>query len=182
MTKAGFSFIEIMVVILLLGIMATVLIPNLNRLRPGYNRRLFVTELNNLLLFAWRNALITQRLHRLLFDVQKRKVRVQVEGEEQGKEKKFYDIPVQYTKTEYQWPESITLKELFVGKEEQLARPGIKTETTWFYIVPEGMSQEVVINALDSSNIDASGKEKQIGLVINPFTVQLSAHETFQKP
>jgi len=180
--NSGFSFLELMVVILLLGIMATVLVPNLQRLRPGYQRRLFITELNSLLLFAWRNALITQRVHRLLFDIGKRVVRVQAEVEEKGKEKEFYDLQTQYIKTYYQWPENIIIKELFVGKEEQLQRPGMKTESTWFFLVPEGMSQEVIINALDTNDTDAQGKEKQIGLVINPFTVQLSAYEIFQKP
>ncbi len=181
-SKSGLSFLELIVVILLLGIMATVLIPNLSRLRPGYQRRAFVTELNNLLMFAWRNALITKRVHRLLFDIKKRVVHVQVETQEKGKEKAFYAVQTQYIKTYYQWPENITIKQLFVGKEEQLQRPGIKTETVWFFVVPEGMSQEVIINALDASDSDVQGKEKQIGLVINPFTVQLSTYETFQKP
>ena len=162
--------------------MATILIPNLQRIRPGYQRRSFIVELNNLLMFAWRNALITQSVHRLLFDIKKRVIHVQIEIEEKGKEKNFSDVPTQYVKTYYQWPENITIKQLFVGKEEQLQRPGIKTETVWFFIVPEGMSQEVIINALDASDSDVQGKEKQIGLVINPFTVQLSTYETFQKP
>lgn len=162
--------------------MTTILIPNLPRLSPGYQRRAFITELNNLLMFAWRNALTSQRVHKLLFDFKKRTVRVQVEMEEKGTEKKFYDLQTQYIKTYYQWPENIAIKQLFVAKEEQLQRPGIKTETTWFFVVPEGMSQEVIINAVDTNDLDAQGKEKQIGLVINPFTVQLSVYDIFQKP
>lgn len=180
--QAGFSFIELMVVILLLGIMATILIPNIAYVRPGYERRAFVAQVNNLLRFAWRDALISQKIHRIHFDLKKRIIRVQVEGAEHGNEKKFYDVKTQYVKSWYEWPEHIIIKQLFVGKEEQLQRPGTKTESAWFFIVPEGMSQEVIINALTTIEKDEKGKEKQIGLVINPFTAQLNAYETFQKP
>jgi len=162
--------------------MGSVLVPNLARITPGYERRAFITKLNNLLLFSWRNALITQRVHRLLFDINKHIVRVQAQKEEEGKDPSFYDVQTEYVQTHFQWPESITIKQLFVGKEEQLQRPGIKTEEVWFFVVPNGMAQEVIINTLDTKDLDVQGKERQIGLVINPFTVQMSTHDTFQKP
>ena len=66
-SKHGFTFIELVVVIMILGIVATIVVPNLQKRLPGYQRKAFVNELNTLTALGWQNALSTQKVHRIFF-------------------------------------------------------------------------------------------------------------------
>ena len=61
-----------------------------------------------------------------------------------------------------------------------MAREGRQTTELWFFIVPEGLAQDVVINLLDMRDKDR-GKAKQVGLVLNPFAAQFKSYDSFQK-
>ena len=58
---------------------------------------------------------------------------------------------------------------------------GHDTGETWFYVVPDGMTQRVTINMTDSQDIDSGGRPAKIGLVLNPFNAQFATHDTFKK-
>jgi len=47
--------------------------------------------------------------------------------------------------------------------------------------MPDGLSQDVIINFIDSQDPLPDGKMRQIGLVLNPFTVQFKEYDSFQK-
>jgi prepilin-type N-terminal cleavage/methylation domain-containing protein len=173
--QLGFSLLELLVVMMLLGIMATVSVRVFQSVRPGYARRAFVAKVNSLLITAVRSALMTQRVQRLLFDLEHNTLYVQESSAKDDQKENFQDIAVEYVDTRYTWPETITLQQFFIGKKDEMA--GKKTTKVWLYIMPDGTAQDVTINAVDTAD-----KQKQIGLVINPFTAQLSMYDTFQKP
>ncbi|MGE0206655.1 MAG: Tfp pilus assembly protein FimT/FimU [Candidatus Babeliales bacterium] len=182
--KKGFTFLELMVVILILGIIATIAVPALQNRLPGYQRKQFIAEVDSLSRLAWQEALVQQKALRLLFTLDKRLMSVQIAtgGFDKDGNPTFAPVDIPYLKSSYQWPDSIEIKQFFIGKKDFLTRPGIKTETIWFYYAPEGLVQPVIINMLDTSNQDAQGKARQISLVMNPFTGQFKEYEEFQKP
>ncbi len=177
--KQGFSLLEIMVVILLLGIVATIVIPNLQQRVPGHKRKAFISELNTLMALGWQDALASQKIIRVFFDVEKRVV--SLESEEPGAsagEVMYKPITQTYRANSYEWPEQIEIKNFFIDGNDELNQPERKTSSMWFYIMPEGLSQNVIINVEDTSQTQPI----RLGLVLNPFTVQLKEYDTFQKP
>ncbi|MEX0940272.1 MAG: type II secretion system protein [Candidatus Babeliales bacterium] len=181
--KKGFTFLELVVVIMLIGLLATIVVPNLQNVIPGYKRKEFLSRLTGLVRLSWQQALITQRAHRVLFDLEKRIVQVEIESEKKDKKAKplFEPIKISYLNSTYQWTENIEIKQFFVEGKELIARPGIKTEQVWFYIAPDGLAQEVIINFVDTAQLDA-GRPTTISLVLNPFSAQFREYDTFQKP
>lgn len=174
-SKHGFTLIELLVVILLLGIMATIIVPNLQQRVPGYQRKAFVTELNTLVALGWQAALSSQKVHRIFFDFTKRVAKVEVEEPGAAKDLVVYN-PLQqaYRKTWYEWPENIEIKDFYIGG---IKDPG-ELLNIYFFIVPDGLTQDVIINAVDTSQTTPIN----LGLVLNPFTAQFKEYDTFQKP
>jgi prepilin-type N-terminal cleavage/methylation domain-containing protein len=174
----GFTFIELVVVIMILGIVATMVVPNLQKRLPGYKRKAFVNELNTLLALGWQNALSSQKVNRVFFDFKKRIVKLEEEETGATPDKASYKPVTQaYRKTWYEWPEAIEIKNFIIDGVDEFGRDR-EVLTIWFYIVPEGLTQEVIINILDTSQTP----DIALGLVLNPFTAQLKEYGTFQKP
>ena len=180
--KPGFTLIELVIVLLILGLLAGVGIPALQNRLPGFKRNEFIARFNAMLNFAWQQALADQKTHQLLLDLNKHSIRIEAETEQKGRDGKpiFKPITATYFDTEYQWPDNIQFKQFFVDGTDMMR--GIKAEEMWFYVVPDGLVQAVIINLIDTSDEDARGEPLQFSLVVNPFTAQVTAHDTFQKP
>jgi len=183
-TKSGFMLIQLLVVLLLIGIMATVIVPNLQQLLPDFKRKEFVSQVQGLLSVAWQNTLATQRAHRLYFNLKQKYIQVQVEkkGAEKALKLEFEPLETAYLETTYKIPEQIELKTIYVGGQEKLKQVGIRVDAVWFYIGPGGLVQDTIINFADTRQTDAEGKASKWGLVVNPFTAQIKEYDAFQKP
>lgn len=180
MNSKGFTLLEILVAIALIVIMATVLIPNLGRQIPGYERKQMISSLNALTRLAWQNAVITNKIHKIVFNTEKKNVHVEIEQDAKDDKGEFLFKPLKeaYVKSSMHWPDRFQIKNFFIeGFDEMRRFGGGKTTTeTWFFVVPEGLAQEVTINMIDSKDV-VDGKPRQIGLVLNPFTAQFSVYE-----
>jgi len=179
--RSGFSLIEIMVALMIVGLLAAIISPNLVRRQPDYERQQFLGHLNALLRFTAQQAIITRTVHRLYFDFKNNKVIAQVKGE--GKNEKgeplFVPIKGRYLHSTLTWPKNLVVKQFSIEGTDEMARDTRPTEF-WFFIVPEGLTQDVVINMLDI-NKAYRDKPKQVGLVLNPFAAQFKIYESFQK-
>ncbi len=182
-TKPGFSFLEIVVVLLILGLIGSVIIPNLQFRAADYQRKELVQKLGALVRAGWQQALQSQQLHRVWFDLKTKIVRLErvIEPRGEGQKPRYEPVNVAYATTQFTLPDAITIKQFFIQSSDALNQPGIKVESVWFYIVPEGLVQEVIINALDGNDIDPQGQAHQFSLIVNPFTAQLSLYESFSK-
>ena len=182
--KAGFSLLEMMVVIGIIALMAAIVLPNLQTATPSKKRKQCVAEIQTLFGYAWQHALTTGKVHRLFFDFNKRTITIQMTEDtvDAKGDPLFVTVKEAYAKTIYQWPGNIIIKQFFIEGTDELNQLGKKTETVWCFIVPDGMAQPVIMNAIDTAQKDATGKDLQIGLVLNPFTARLKEYETFQKP
>ena len=174
-SRQGFTFLELMVVLFIMGLIAAIALPNLQGLLPGYKRREFIANLQNMFSLTWQHALATNKAHRVFFDFKKRIVQVEIE-DHVTKEGNPVFKPVQGTYQKYttQWPEALTIKQFFIEGQDEMARAGREILTAWVYIVPQGYAQDLIINMLDGT--------RQVGLVLNPFTMRFKTYDTFQKP
>ncbi len=47
--------------------------------------------------------------------------------------------------------------------------------------MPDGLTQTVTMNFLDTKQLNAAGKPRQFGLVLNPFNAQFKVYDGFQR-
>lgn len=179
--KQGFSLIELIVVIALIGIMATIAVSSYKALFPSSERKKFISQLNQLTSFAWKNAQITQRIHTIFFDIKNGKVRVQIDSGKRASGNKIVsqDIKRNYFSTSITIPRNIQIKNFIIEGFDEASKG--KLETVYFYIMPNGLAQQVTINFIDTKDKVGGGRARQIGLVLNPFTAQFKEYDTFQK-
>lgn len=184
MRNQGFTLIEILVAIAIIGLMATVVVPNLFGPTASRERKSYIAKVNGLLFLGWRQALITHKIHQITFDIKKKKVHVDVvEGMDSSDKPKTAPVKIDYLQTSIEWPEQFELKNFYIeGTDEVKQNLGNKTvEEYWFYIMPDGIAQDVTINIIDTKDVLPDGSPRPVGLVLNPFSVQLKEYDTFQK-
>lgn len=182
--KKGFTLIEILIVILIIGVMAAVIAPNFGSKKADQERQTFIAKLNALTQLAWQNALLSHSLHKVVFDFKKKMVSVeQATGEKdsQGNEK-FVPLERTYLETSIEWPDYLHIKNFYIeGFDEMKRSVAGETHETWFFVVPGGMTQRVTINATDTHDLQSNGRATKVGLVLNPFNAQFTSYDTFKK-
>lgn len=169
-----------MVVLTIIGLLAAIISPNFGRRKPEYERQKFLGSLNALVRFAAQQASVTGKLHRLYFDFDRNKVSVEVkaEGKNNKGEQAFKPVKAAYLHSSLTWPKYYWVQNFFIeGVDEGSATT---KKTAWFFIMPDGLAQDVIINIIDR-NPAYRGKPKQIGLVMNPFSAQFKIYDSFQK-
>ena len=186
-TKPGFTFIEIIVVLAIMGLLMAVVVPNIQRFRPGYERNLFVTTVSALVQRAWQNALATHELHRVWFNIEQRTVVIQQATDKHNRagEAIYQEISSEYIPASYTWPESLQIKDFFIDGTDFMHAPGtagVKIHEVWFYIYPDGSCQEVIINIFDTADTTESEAGTRLSLVLNPFSARFTQYGTFQHP
>lgn len=183
----GFTFIELVIVLAIIGVLATAIVPNFKRLWPGYQRKQFVDYMNSLMQVTWHNAIVTNRLHKINFDLEKREISVEIQGDKKPNfigDAPFLPMNSSYMKTKYQWePETFEFKNFYIAKRDEISLTlRGKSGKIWFFITPEGLAQPVILNIYDLKNAPPGQRGTEFSLVLNPFLVQFKAYENFQKP
>lgn len=180
----GFTLLEILIVVAVLGILAAAIVPNFRNLLPGRERKLFIGKLNGLMHTAWQRALVERKLQKISFDFDKRSIWLEsATGAIKEGNPEFARAKGSYVSTLLKIPKVIDVKNFIIEGFDEMGRygSGRKTTESWFYIIPDGMAQAVTINFLDTSNLNAAGKPRQFGLVLNPFNAQFKVYDAFQK-
>jgi len=178
--KFGFTLVEILVAIAIIGLLATIVPPLFRQAQPAAEREKFITQLNALMKFAWNNSIETGKVHRITFFLDKKRVAVAID---QGKKKK--PIPVQraYSDTWITIPRQLEVKNFYINGKDEFARYGAKGATDpWLFIFPQGLSQSIVINMFDTKDKINGRRNRPIGLVLNPFSAQFEVYNEFKKP
>lgn len=166
MPKApGFSFIELVVVILIIGIIATIVVP---ASRKKHAQRVdFIGQLNYLLQVSWQDAVVTGKMHRLVFDASQRKVlaEVAIDTPSHGTPKAFRSLGDKYYQAAVDWdPNQLVLIDVQAG-QQPVGRKAEQTAPT-ILIYPDGLAQPAHLNFSDTQG--------NFSLVLNPFTAQLA--------
>lgn len=182
--KRGFTLIELLITIAVIAILSAVIVPNVMRSKPGYERKSFIAELNGLLKYAQGNAIISHANQQILLDLARRQVelRAQTDNKDSKGEIVYKKVQGQYINTTVKIPENIDIKNFVIeGVDEMGKGAGRKTGEVWFFIIPEGLAQEVTMNFVDRSDRLYNDKPRPIGLVLNPFTAQFKEYDRFEK-
>jgi prepilin-type N-terminal cleavage/methylation domain-containing protein len=182
--KYGFTLIEVMMVIAILAIVMGLGLANMQQSTPRYERETFIARLNALLFLAWQNSIKSGRVHRVAFDFEARRIAIASETDVVDRATGDYvyqPLSRQYGRTEMTIPETLKIEQFVIeGYDEMRRRQGKKSAEAWFYLMPGGLTQEVVINMFDLKD-RREGKPRPIGLVLNPFSAQFDSYDTFQK-
>lgn len=184
MTRPGFSLIELVVAIGLLVLVAAVVVPRLGMRNPKQEREQFIAQLNGLTKFAWQNAITSRKTHQIDFDLQKKVVTILQDSGAEKKDGKLQTVPLQksHERTSIKIPPQLLVKNFYIeGFDEMTSRTGKEITGAYFYIIPEGLTQSVIINIVDTKE-RIVGRGKEIGLVLNPFSAQFKVYGTFKQP
>lgn len=177
MNKAGFTLIEIIIVIAIIAAMATIVSPLLFGPKAKAQRSQYIAQLNQLLFLGWQQARITGKIHTVEFNFTNKTVSLQIVEDDITKRK---PVSINYQQTQIEWPEQFDIKNFIIEGDDQMAQGGGK-RTSWFYIVPDGLTQDVILNFFDTKDLSPSGDPRPVGLVLNPFSAQFKEYDSFQK-
>ena len=152
-----------------------------------YEQKAFVTSLNAFLAEAWQRGLITQKVQKIVFDFAQHKVMLEQETDQydgQG-ERVFVPVVVEYASAQPSWSYDWEIRQFFVqGADEIVSQTNQHraANMVWFFILPGGLSQEVIINMVYIKDKQLGLEGKKNGLVLNPFTVQFKTYDEYQNP
>lgn len=180
----GFTLLEILIVVAIIGVVGAVIMPNMQKATPRYEREEFIARFNALAQLAWQQALVLNKVQRIHIDINKKLIFLQsATGEKDRSGEPAFITPTQLAvDVSFALPDQIVIKQFFVEGFDMMAKfTSSKTEEMWFYIMPEGVAQDVIINFLDKKDTK-NDAPRHVGLVLNPFTVQFKVYDAFQKP
>jgi prepilin-type N-terminal cleavage/methylation domain-containing protein len=184
--QPGFSLLELALVITIIGVLSYIVAPNFFRRGPLYERKAFVTMLNTIVRQAWIKSLETGNAHKVLFNLASRTIKLEEKTKETDHNGTSIFKPVFMNNVgqNYVWPEQFEVLHFFVQGVDEVAQHASEStmEDVWFFVVPEGMAQEVIINSMDRKDTYQDSDGKQMSLVLNPFRVQFKAYEEFKSP
>lgn len=182
MRNQGFTLIEIVVAIAIIGFMATIIAPNLFKPTAAQERKTFIAGINGLLFLCWQQALITHKIHMTTFDFKNKKVFLEiVQNIDNPSEPQKAPVKIEYQKTTIDIPEQFEVQNFYIEGYDEMSRSTGRYQF-FFYIMPDGMAQDVVINLIDTKDTLPDNSPRPVGLVLNPFSVQLKEYDTFKKP
>jgi type II secretion system protein H len=172
--RSGFTLIELMIVILIIAIMASVVGPRLFPQTARMERDQFMSGLNALMRVAATQAVATQALHQIYWRMADRIIELR-------KHTGAYDRagdPICKSVTQLAGQEQLKIPERFIIKKfiiegvNELAGDRSLKEV-WFYVVPDGTAQQVSITLVDTHE-EVNEAARTISLTLNPFTVQFT--------
>jgi len=184
--RPGIALLQLIIGMAMLAIIGAKVAPNLLGRMPLYQRQEFVSTLNSLAQQSWIGALETGNAYKIIFNLNKQTIKIEektAEFDEQG-EPVFKSVMIDSVGSYYEWPEHLEIKQFFVEGVDEIAQhaAGRTMEDVWFFIVPEGMAQAVVINLIDTKDTHYDIEGQEISLVLNPFRVQFEVYEEFVTP
>lgn len=159
--QEGISLIEIIIAIALIGVMAMLVLPRFARRGMSERDHIF-QDINLLLHTAHTNALLTGNIHKVIFNLKESTINLQHE-----KDGTFVPVTITYL-PKTSWNPVYKLTHFIVkGKDEILEGEGVRTSEVWFFIMPDGLAQEVTLT------FSSEEEQDTFSFALNPFNVQL---------
>jgi len=174
--KAGFSIVELVLALALVGTMSMIIVPTFFRRTAKNERALFVGRCNTLVRQAWAQALQSGVVQKVIIDLLQKQISFEpVQEKEQEIKQETHSIEL---------PEQFEVHQCFVAGIDELSQHalGNTVDKVWFFITSDGRGQEVILNMIDTKDVSISPEGKEISLVLNPLRVIFEEYDTFQTP
>jgi len=177
--RQAFTIIEIMLVVVVIGVVATIAAPRIMRKPPSAKWENVLEELNNLVSYARQEAIANYKIYRLHFKItRENRSLVQVELEQDDQEKpvrKLYTtVKSYYFNPQYSFPEPITMHGVYHSKTNELEENNLHA---YCYIIPNGLVQATWIH-LERTN----DKKSTVTFEMQPFFGKFVLRKNFIKP
>lgn len=175
----GFTLIEMMVVLALIGLLISMVAPRFSRRSPSSDWKAIVDELNNFSQFARQESIAEQVVFRLNFSRGKNKAPdfVVIEhwvGIDKKGNQEFSQVSSPYMKTRYEFAENVHIKALYLGKQELFIENG----QAFCFVVPEGLIQDIYVQLVRVED----GKDEFATLKMLPFDGYFELIEKLVRP
>ena len=162
---SGFSFLEMLIVLLVIGLLLSIVAP---RLRGNNRGRMdeFVTNFQSLVTDTVSAAVTEHKPHKVLFDFEANTITTwsyHPETEEKNVHQQF--VPVSGELSIPEWLH-ITAFKIF-GQDEMNSMK--RTDTAWFYCMPDGSVQAVEIGVILED-------DQQMMMTVSPFYGVVGVH------
>lgn len=179
----AFTLLEMLLVVFIVALLIAGAVPTLRQLMPRSQRQEFLAQLNVMVNRAWQEALATHKKHRIRFELEQRRMLLEQETGRDDKNKAVYSQVIdQFLETAYTWPESLQIKDFFIEGRDMVHVPGVRIHEIWFFVFPDGLAQDVIINMFDTQDTRESEAGSRFALSLSPFTTRFNIHEAFIKP
>jgi prepilin-type N-terminal cleavage/methylation domain-containing protein len=149
-SSRGFSLIEMMAILMIIGLAIAIVAPRLSRRPRASEWTHILDELNNLAQFARQESIAEQVVFRLSFTRGKNKnpdivvVEHQVKNNEKIGMAEFAHASSPYLKTQYSFRDNIRIRGVYLGKKEIFQ----ENSQAFCYVVPDGLIQDVYIQVV----------------------------------
>lgn len=174
--KYGFSLLELMVVIGIIGLLATIVLPRLTNKGPWARLNTFAQQMANTIRKVGDTALIEHTTYRIVIEPQKHTIsaeyitkKLDSNGKAIWQAKKFMAPKIPFL-----WDKNIVLENIFINGKDELQKHEITTKI-YIYISHTGIGQPTIINSTDRAT------RKKLSLKINPFTLDSTTSHEYQK-
>jgi prepilin-type N-terminal cleavage/methylation domain-containing protein len=155
--KAGFSIIEIMLVVLIIGILASFGIPRflLRRVTAGTT---FIARLNSITAYGAQLAVKNNSIQKVVLHFVGKTISVSTPDGE--KIERSVEIPA-----------DIEIIDFYVAGKNQLAQAA-QNYDAYFLINPDGIAQEISLSFIDHSSTGRASVDRRYTIELSPFTAQ----------
>ena len=181
--QSGFSLLELMIVLALIGLLGAFVVPNLFRTKQGAERKEFSTSFETLLKDAVLRSIVEKKDHQIYIDIAHELIQTRVYDKssiETNKHKQFTRVEDEQYVTEIKFSNQFKFQNFFINGIEELVS-GTAALDILFYVMPDGTSQAIIANIVDQDE-DGINPDVNFSFVINPFYARMSVYETFQAP
>src|SRR5690349_3448715 len=133
--QSGISFIEILVILLLISIATSLIIPSFLSNRPRSAQKKFFTEFNTLISDTVFQAVKNKTVYQIYFDLEKHTISIKKYNpkiDTENKHLKFEPIPKDLFLNQINLPTAFSIQNFFVQEKDEF-KPGMKMNDAWFY-------------------------------------------------
>ena len=163
----AFTLMEILIVIAIIGFMATMITSRIGRRPPSSEWPTVLEAMNSLIFFARQEAIARQKIHRLAFLRKGKQLSMSVEVQKtdpEHPEKEFFEPAIcPYFSVSQPLSEFITIENVFHGKIDEWAEGSGKA---YCHVIADGLVQETVIRLTRKHKNE---EESKVSFIMKPF-------------
>lgn len=180
--RTGLGLIEVVITIAILALVGTIAVPLVLRKNPRQERHLALAKLNSLVSFAQRQAILTGKQQKIEFRFPNVRLLSATDKKDSDGSPVYEPMKGAPVATEMTLAKNFEIKQFLIDGKDEMARfISATVKIVWFFVMPSGVTQAVVLNIIDKQDGPRGSKGRQVGWVLNPFSAQFKEHDEFQK-